>query len=86
MLGRRKRKALKPLFILNVITAFNVSLLIIRMYFLENCKGHLFYEYSFQNIQICYHSAYPVMYNMVIYSFFYYLIAPAIKPTKPEFY
>ena len=50
-------KLMKPSFILNVFTAFKVSLLRIKMYFLKNCKGHLFYKCSFQKIQLCCHSA-----------------------------
>ena len=63
---RGKREVLKPSFILNVFTAFKVSLLGIKMYFIKNYKGHLFYKCSFKNIQLCYHSALPVMYYMVI--------------------
>ena len=69
MMARRKREMLKPSFVLNVFTAFKVSLLRIKMHFPKNRKGYLFYKCSFQNSQLCYHSAKPVIYYMLILEF-----------------
>ena len=83
-MGRRKREALKSSFILNNFTVLKVSLLRIKVYFLKNCKGHLFDEFI---------PKYPVMLFCLTYDvldgdleFLLPFDAPVIKPTKPELY
>ena len=83
-MGRRKREALKPSFILNNFTVLKVSLLRIKVYFLKNCIGHLFHKFI---------PKYPVMLFCLTYDVLYgdleFLLpfdAPVIKATKPDLY
>ena len=52
MLERREPEALKCI---HSFQGFKVYVLKMKMYFLKNLKGHLFYKCFFQNILLCNH-------------------------------